>query len=212
MALAGLAWQTLPDAEALALVDTVSRRAAALARPHPSDLSMADIVDVERMALAWTDGGDRHAAGRSLTDRLRSDPVRTLRALCWLLAMWAVAIHLRTGEQPTAVLQNLALRGVWRGTEAPLSNQVWDSLDRRVRLGALAALTADPAFAETFRWHVTNPHQMAEALLRHTLLVMEGLSRRMRSLDLEPRDMAGTLALYTIDPAGPPAACFRPLT
>jgi hypothetical protein len=211
MAPAGLAWQTLPDAEALALVDTVSRRAAALARPHPSDLSMADIVDVERMALGWTDAGDRQAA-ESLTDRLGSDPVRTLRALCWLLAMWAVAIHLRTGEQPTAVLQGLALREVWRGAEAPLSDQVWDSLDRRVRLGALAALTADPAFAETFRWYVTNPPQMAEVLLRHTLGVMEGLSRRMRSLGLEPGDMAGTLALYTIDPAGPPAACFRPLT
>jgi hypothetical protein len=110
------------------------------------------------------------------------------------------------------VLRGLTLRGVWRGPEAPLSDAVWEALDRRVRLGALAALTADPASAEAFRQGVCDPPRIARVLLRHTLLVMEELSRSMRSQGIEPRNMASTLALYTVDPAGPPAGCFRPLT
>src|SRR5215470_10938917 len=98
---AGLAWQTLPEAGSLALVDAGSRRAVAITRPGGTELTMDDVVDIERLVLAWTDPGRQADAQDALDARLAADPVRTLTALGWLLAMWAVTVHLRTGRPPT---------------------------------------------------------------------------------------------------------------
>lgn len=212
MPLSGLAWQTLPDPGALALVDTTSRRAAALGRPHPADLSMVDIVDIERLVMEWLEPSTRAAAERALTDRLSSNPPQTLRALCWLIAMWAVAIHLRTGQPPTTVIATMRYRMVWRGPEAPATEQVWEALSDRIRLGATAALTADAASAEAFNASIQSPPGIAAVLLRHALGLMAGLVEDMRAIGVEPKDMASTLALYTVDPEGPAPPCFRPLT
>lgn len=212
MSLSGLAWQTLPDAQALALVDMESRRAAALARPHPTDLSMVDIVDTERLVASWLASPTRAAAEQALFERAPSDLRRTARALCWLLAMWAVAMHLRTGRQPTAVVAALSYRQVWRSPEAPNTERVWDALTDRVRLGTMAALTADPATVEEFRRCLQDPPGIETVLVRHALGVMAGMVVDMRAQAIEPAEMAGTLALYTIDPDSPAVPCFRPLT
>src|SRR5262245_37749430 len=100
MAPAGLAWQTLPEPGVLALVDTFSRRAAALARPHPADLPISEIVTVEQEILRWLEPTTRLDAELALINRLTHDPMPTLRAVCWLIASWAVVLHLRTGYTP----------------------------------------------------------------------------------------------------------------
>ncbi|ABW11722.1 conserved hypothetical protein [Parafrankia sp. EAN1pec] len=212
MPLSGLAWQTLPDAGALALVDTSSRRAAALARPHPNELPMIDVVDVERLVVAWLSPHTRYAAEQHLAERVDDDPHRTMGALCWLLAMWTVTIHLRTGQSPSAVISAMSYRVVWRSPEAPESERVWEILTDQIRLGTLAALTADRDTAVEFHSRVDNPRGLAPVLLRHALGVMAGVVDDMNIIGVDPQDMAGTLALYTIDPDGPTVPCFRPLT
>ncbi|KPM55258.1 hypothetical protein CcI49_27160 [Frankia sp. CcI49] len=211
MPLSGLAWQTLPDAGALALVDTSSRRAAALARPHPRELPMIDVVDIERLVVAWLSVQTRFAAEQQLVERVEDDPHRTMTALSWLLAMWTVTIHLRTGRPPAAVVAAMTYRQVWRSPEAPNSERVWETLTDRIRLGTLAALTSDAGSAVEFRAQVDSPRGMAAVMLRHALGVMASLAEDMRMIGVDPQDMAGTLALYTIDPDGPTAPCFRPL-
>lgn len=211
MALAGLAWQTLPEPGALALVDTVSRRAAALTRPRPADLSITDVAAVEQIVLAWLDPATRAGAEGALHARLAADQLGTLRAVCWLLALWAVILHLRTGEQPTDVLAGLSFNGVWRGPQAPETERIWEMLTDQVRTGALAALTDDEPTAAAFRASVIYTHGLAECLLHHSLVLMAGLWAVLVAHGLEPRDMAGTLALYTLDAADPPTGSFRPL-
>ncbi len=70
----GLAWQTLSDSGALALVDADSGRAAALGRPYPADLPMVQIVDIER--LAWAGWCRRAGHSPSGTCASRSPPIR----------------------------------------------------------------------------------------------------------------------------------------
>ncbi|WP_026310719.1 hypothetical protein [Parafrankia elaeagni] len=212
MPLSGLAWQTLPDTGALALVDTSSRRAAALARPHPRELPMIDVVDMERLVVSWLSRQNRFAAEQQLVERVEDDPHRTMSALTWLLAMWTVTIHLRTGRPPAAVIAAMSYRQVWRSPEAPQSERVWETLTDRIRLGALATLTSDARSAVEFHSHVDNPRGMGAVLVRHALGIMAGMADDMRTIGVDPQDMAGTLALYTIDPDGPTVPCFRPLT
>ncbi|ONH31905.1 hypothetical protein BL253_07105 [Pseudofrankia asymbiotica] len=213
MAPAGLAWQTLPEPGALALVDTVSRRAAALARPHPADLPIAEIVAVEHEVLRWLDPATRADAEGALIDRLTGDPMPTLRAVCWLTASWAVVLHLRTGYAPTEVLRQLTFGGVWRGPQAPETEQVWEFLTAQVRAGALAALTDDPSVAHAF--HSAAATRVAgypECLLHHGLVLMSGLWLTLAAHGVEPLDLAATLAVYTHDAFDRPTGSFRPLT
>jgi hypothetical protein len=209
---AGLAWQTLTDPGALALVDADSGRAAALARPHPADLPMVQIVDLERLATGWLTPATRPQSARHLSEQAAGDPLRTLRGLCWLMAMWVVAVHLRTGWQPTAIVGELQVPGIWRGAEAPYSARVWDDLAERVRLGVLAALTGDLDANDRFAAALSSPAGIAPILLEQTLRMLEDLHRQMLEQGIDPREMAGTLALYTVDPADRATACFRPLT
>ncbi|MCK9876473.1 hypothetical protein MXD59_11930 [Frankia sp. Ag45/Mut15] len=209
---AGLAWQTLSDPGALALVDAESGRAAALGRPHPADLPMVQIVDLERLAGAWLAPASRTRSEQHLYEQAHADPEHTLRGLCWLMAMWAVAVHLRTGCQPTAVVESLRVSGIWRGVEAPECERVWEELAERIRLGVLAELTGDPGATARFGECVRRPSGIAVILLDHTLRMVSDLHALMLNHDIDPREMAGTLALYTVDPQDPATACFRPLT
>ncbi|WP_239309354.1 MULTISPECIES: hypothetical protein [unclassified Frankia] len=208
---AGLAWQTLHDAGALALVDTASHRAAAVARPCTPELDIADIVEAERLVQAWADASTRRAAEEALAGRLAADSTRLLRSLSWLLAMWAVTLHLRTGEQPHTVIRSLTYRGVWRSAEAPHCEGVWESLSQRVRVGALAALTGDSDAAHAFRLAICQPPGIAEVLLHHALSVMGDLARNMHAIGIDPTDLARTLAAYTTEPPAIQPASFRPL-
>ncbi|WP_131747363.1 hypothetical protein [Frankia sp. Cppng1_Ct_nod] len=208
---AGLAWQTLYDTGALALVDTASRRAAAVTRPCTPELDITDIVEAERLVQAWVDAATQAEAEEALAGRLASDAGRLLRALSWLLAMWAVTLHLRTGEQPTAIIGSLRFCGVWRSAEAPFAEKVWESLSQRVRIGALAALTGDTDATYAFTRAISQPSGIAEVLLRHALVVMNDLVRNMRDLGIDPTDLARTLAAYTTEPPAIQPASFRPL-
>jgi hypothetical protein len=213
MAPAGLAWQTLPEPGALALVDTISRRAAALARPHPGDLPIEEIVTVEREVLRWLDPATRAEAESVLVDRLGGDPMPTLRAVCWLTASWAVVLHLRTGYAPTEVLRQLSFGGVWRGPQAPETERVWEFLTAQVRAGALAALTDDAAAAQAFYAAATTQIPgYPECLLHHCLMLMSGLWFTLAAHGVEPHDLAATLAVYTHDAFDRPTGSFRPLT
>ncbi|KQC37366.1 MULTISPECIES: hypothetical protein [Frankia] len=209
---AGLAWQTLSDPGALALVDADSGRAAALARPHPADLPMVQIVDIERLAWGWLAPASRPQSERHLSEQVAADPLNTMRGLCWLMAMWVVAVHLRTGRQPTVLVAELRVPGIWQGPETPASTAVWEDLEDRIRLGILAALTsdadADTRFVETLR----HPAGIAPVLLGYALRMLTDLHRQMLDHGIDPREMAGTLALYTVDPQDRATACFRPLT
>ncbi|ABD11292.1 hypothetical protein Francci3_1916 [Frankia casuarinae] len=209
---AGLAWQTLSDPGALALVDPESNRAAALARPHPADLPMVQIVDLERLVCGWLAPASRPQSERHLREQMMVDPLHTLRGMCWLMAMWVVAIHLRTGRQPTAVVADLAFPGIWRGPEAPKNAQLWENLAGRIRLGVLAALTSDAATDEQFREALRHPADITSILVHYALPMMAGLHRQMLDNGVDPKEMAGTLALYTVDPQERTTACFRPLT
>jgi hypothetical protein len=212
MPLAGLAWQTLSDPGALALVDAESGRAAALGRPHPADLPMVQIVDLERLTSGWLAPASRPRSERHLREQVAADPLHTMRGLCWLMAMWVVAVHLRTGWQPTAIVGDLRFPGIWRGAEAPESGQVWENLAERIRLGILAALTGDPDAAVRFHECLRHPPGIAPVLLDYTLRMLSDLHQRMLDHGIDPREMAGTLALYTVDPQDRATACFRPLT
>ncbi|MBL7496448.1 hypothetical protein I6A84_13290 [Frankia sp. CNm7] len=213
MAPAGLAWQTLPEPGTLALVDPESRRAAAFTRPHPADLSISELVAVEQHVARWLDPATRQDAEEALTGSLAGDPMPTLRSLCWLMASWAVGLHLRTGHSPTQVLAQLTLSGLWRGPQAPETERIWELLTAQVRAGALAALTNDTATARAFeaaaRTRVTG---YPECLLHHGLLLMASLWSTLAAYGLDLRDVAGTLALYTQDSDEPRAGSFRPLT
>ncbi|OAA25445.1 hypothetical protein UG55_1022105 [Frankia sp. EI5c] len=172
---------------------------------------MIDVVDIERLVVTWLSPQTRFAAEQKLVERAEDDPHRTMAALCWLLAMWTVTIHLRTGRPPATVVAAMSYRQVWRSPEAPQSERVWEALTDRIRLGVLAALTADADSAVEFHTHVDNPRGMGPIMLRHALGVMASMAEDMRIIGVDPQDMAGTLALYTIDPDGPTAPCFRPL-
>lgn len=215
MPLAGLAWQTLPETSALALVDTASRRAAAVARPHPADLAMADIVELERLVLAWSHptqtGAARADAEAALEARLAVAPLDTLRAVCWLLGMWIVTVHVQTGQPPHVLVQAVAARPSWGRLDLPETHRLWESLTERVRTGILAALTGDPATVSAFAVVATVPAAMPEILLRHALAVTAAVREDMLARGLEPTDMASTVALYTTDPAVAPPSYFRPL-
>jgi hypothetical protein len=212
MPLAGLAWQTLSDPGALALVDAESRRAAALARPHPADLPMVQIVDIERLVCGWLAPASRPRTERELRAQVIADPLTTLRGLCWLMAMWVVALHLRTGRQPTVIIDELSFSGIGRVPGAPQTEQVWENLLGRVRLGILAALTSDLTMTERFREALFHPPGIAPVILTYALRMIENLSRQMIDHGVDPQEMAGTLAQYTVDPQDQAAACFRPLT
>ncbi|KLL12358.1 MULTISPECIES: hypothetical protein [Protofrankia] len=211
MAPAGLSWQTLHDVGALALVDTDSQRAAAVVRPCTPELDITDIVEAERLVQAWVNATTRQEAEAALATCLRVDAVRLLQSLGWLLAMWAVTLHLRTGEQPHMVIRSLTYRGVWRGAQAPLSEQVWESLSERIRVGALAALTGDAEIANAFRQAVQRPVGIAEVLLHHALVVMDDLARSMHAIGVDPTNLAQTLAVYTAQPSALQPPSFRPL-
>jgi len=194
-------------------VDTVSRRAAALARPHPGDLPIAEIVTVEHEVLRWIDPATRPEAEGVLVTRLTHDPMPTLRAICWLTASWAVVLHLRTGRAPTDILRQLTFGGVWRGPEAPETERVWELLTAQVRAGAFAALTDDAAAGRAFHAAAATPIAgYPECLLHHGLLLMAGLWHILAAYGVEPRDLAATLAMYTEDGLDHPAGSFRPLT
>jgi len=213
MAPAGFAWQTLPEPGVLALVDTFSRRAAALARPHPADLPISEIVTVEQEILRWLEPATRLDAEIVLIGRLTHNPMPTLRAICWLIASWAVVLHLRTGQTPNEVLRQLTFGGVWRGPQAPETEQVWEFLTAQVRAGAFAALTDDAGAARAF--HAAAATRVAgypECLLHHSLMVMASLWTTLVTHGVEPRDVAATLAVYTEDALDRPAGSFRPLT
>ncbi|CAO5187243.1 conserved hypothetical protein [Frankia sp. AiPs1] len=209
---AGLAWQTLSDPGALALVDAESGRAAALGRPYPGDLPMVQIVDLERLASGWLTPASRNQSERHLREQVSADPVHTMRGLCWLMAMWVVAVHLRTGWSPTAIVGDLRFPGIWRGLEAPESELVWEDLAERIRLGVLAELTGDPSVATRFQECLCHPPGIAPVLLDYALRMVSDLHQRMLDHDIDPREMAGTLALYTVDPQDAAPTCFRPLT
>ncbi|MCL9797115.1 hypothetical protein MXD58_022965 [Frankia sp. AgKG'84/4] len=208
---AGLAWQTLSDPGALALVDADSGRAAALGRPHPTDLPMVQIVDLERLAHGWLVPASRPQSERHLREQVAEDPLRTMRGLCWLMAMGVVAIHLRTGWAPTAVVNDLTFPGIWRGPQAPESERVWENLAERVRLGVLAALTDDADSVARFHECLRHPPGITPILLDYALRMLTDLHQRMIDHGIDPREMAGTLALYTVDPQDSSTACFRPL-
>ncbi|MCM3885782.1 hypothetical protein [Frankia sp. R82] len=209
---AGLAWQTLSDPGALALVDAESGRAAALGRPHPTDLPMVQIVDLERLTGGWLSPASRHQSERHLHEQADADPEHTMRGLCWLMAMWAVAVHLRTGWQPTAIVGSLRISGIWRGIDAPESERVWEAVAERIRVGVLAALTGDTATVIRFQECLRSPPGITSILLDYALRMISDLHVLMLDHDIDPREMAGTLALYTVDPQDPSTACFRPLT
>jgi hypothetical protein len=211
MSEAGLAWQTLPDAGSLALVDAASRRAVAITQPYGHALTMDDVVEIEHLVTCWTGGLYRADAERALRERLAGDPERLLRGLGWLLAMWAVAVHVRTGQPPTAIVRALSYRGVWRSEQTPYTEYVWETLTDRVRLGALAALTGDPATATAFDEAIRHPPGIAEALMRLSLELMGTITEEMRLYDLDPAGLARALSLYTAAPALPVAQSFRPL-
>jgi hypothetical protein len=243
MPLAGLAWQTLPETGALALVDMTSRRAAAVARPHPADLAMADIVEVERLVLAWSQPASwsqaassqaassqvassqavasqavassqaamRAEAEAALDARLAVAPLDTLRAVCWLLGMWIVTLHVQTGQSPHVLVQAVQARPSWDHLDLPQTHRLWDALTDRVRTGVLAALTGDPATVSAFAVVATVPPAMPEILLRHALTVAAAVYEDMLARGLDPSDMASTIALYTTDPDVAPTSYFRPL-
>ncbi|ADP82776.1 hypothetical protein [Pseudofrankia inefficax] len=212
MAPAGLAWQTLPEPGVLALVDTVSRRAAALARPDPADLPITELVTVEQQVARWLDPATRSDAETVLAGRLAGDPMPTLRSVCWLIASWAVVLHLRTGAAPSEVLDRLTLCGIWRGPQAPETERIWELLTAQVRTGALAALTDDVGTATAFRAAAhTRVAGYAECLLHHSLMLMSSLWLTLGAHGLEPPDVAATLAVYTHDGFDRPQGSFRPL-
>ncbi|EIV90994.1 hypothetical protein FraQA3DRAFT_0410 [Frankia sp. QA3] len=209
---AGLAWQTLSDPGALALVDADSGRAAALARPHPADLPMVQIVDIERLAGGWLAPASRPQSERHLHEQMAADPLNTMRGLCWLMAMWIVAVHLRTGRPPNVLVAELHFPGIWQGPEAPASAAVWEALAGRIRLGVLAALTSDGDADARFWQALRQPPGIAPVLLGYALRMLADLHRQMLDHGIDPKEMAGTLALYTVDPQDRATACFRPLT
>jgi hypothetical protein len=212
MAPAGLAWQTLPEPGVLALVDTMSRRAAAFARPHPADLPVDELVAVEQQVARWLDPATRLDAEVILAGRLAGDPMPTLRSVCWLIAAWSVVLHLRTGAPPTEVVGRLTLGGIWRGPQAPETERVWELLSAQVRAGAFAALTDDAGTATAFRAAAhTRVAGYAECLLHHSLMLISGLWVTLCAHGLEPRDMAATLVVYTQDSTERPRGSFRPL-
>jgi hypothetical protein len=207
----GLAWQTLPDAGSLALVDAASRRAVAITQPCTHELSMDDVVEIEQLVTSWTEGPYRADAEHALFERLTADPERLLRALSWLLAMWAVAVHVRTGQPPTTIVRALTYRGVWRSEQTPYTEHVWETLTERVRLGALAALTGDPATIGAFQAAISHPPGIGEVLMRHSLELMRTINEDMRLHNLDPAGLARALSLYTAAPAVAVTQSFRPL-
>jgi hypothetical protein len=204
-------WSRTDSSDALDLVDLASGRMARVGRPAESILPGALLADAESLTFRWANLVTQADAAREADLRHGNDPPRLLRALSWLLAFWAVTAETRFGGSAPDVIRSVDYRGPWRRDATAQDAHMWEALTQRVRIGALAALTADPQAVDAFHRATSEPPNVGPVLVRHTLIVLDGFSQDMLNNEINPRGLIATFVANTT-PAAPsgPSSSFQP--
>jgi hypothetical protein len=201
-------WVPTDDAGLVELQDLVSGWSVQIGRPDVDDLPGGLLVDIEALVFCWADLTTQTEAETVLAER---EPVHTLRAMSWVLALWAVVCETRLGKPADAILHDLDYQGGWRRDHTADEAHTWRALTQRVRIGGLAALTEDPRAVATYRRACTEPADVAPLLLRHTMIHLDAFSQDMQRHRLPPHGLVAELVAHTSPTAGPRRRlCFRP--
>ncbi|MEU6561753.1 hypothetical protein [Nocardia nova] len=193
------------------LRDPVSGRAVEIVRPDDEDLPEALLRRVERLVFEWANLLTQYDAWSQIHALHRREPETVLRALSWLLALWAVVGETRVGKPADAIIRDLDYRGGWRETETAEDERVWIGLTQRVRLGGIAALTEDPRAVRAYYEACTESVDIGPLLLQHTLIHLDALSQDMDRAGIRARGLAAAVLDHTAPDPGPRRRlCFRP--
>lgn len=190
-------WTPTPDASTLELHDAVSGRTALVVRPDEDDLPGDLLVHVESVAFRWANLATQTEAEPDVEALGRTDALRSLRALSWLLAFWAVVSETRFGTSALEIIRGVDYRGPWRRDRTPADTKMWEALTQRVRIGALAALSDDPRAVNAYLRAATEPANIGPALIRHTLIVLDGFSQDMQGHGVGPRGLVAAFVAGT---------------
>jgi hypothetical protein len=193
----GIGWRPTPDAGALELHDVVSGRSALVVRPVEDDLPGDLLVHVESVAFRWANLVTQAEAEHDVEALGGMTALRSLRALSWLLSLWAVVSEARSGTSAIDIARSVDYQGPWRRDRTADDAHMWEALTQRVRIGALAALTDDPEAMNAYRRAATEPSNVGPILVHHTLIVLDGFSQDMRRHDLDPRGLVAAFVAGT---------------
>lgn len=200
-------WVTTPDEDSLELFDPLTGRSALVVRPPDDVLVMDSLVRLEGLATAWGSLVTQEEADRELLALLHAEPYETFVGLSWMVALWCVACEVRTGISAVEGARGLDYHGPWRPADDPEAARLWQALTQRVRIGVLAALTEDERAVDAYREATTTPANVGPALLRHTVVLMDGFFQDMRRNGLDPRGLIASFAAQT-RPTTRPRRCF----
>lgn len=193
------------------LRDLVSGRAVAIVRPDEQDLPESLLRRVERLVFEWANLLTQYDAWSDIHALHRRQPETVLRALSWLLALWAVVGETRVGKPADAIIRDLDYRGGWRDSDSAEDERVWAGLTQRVRLGGIAALTEDPRAVRAYHGACTESVDIGPLLLQHTLIHLDALSQDMDRAGIRARGLAASVLDHTSPDPGPRRRlCFRP--
>jgi hypothetical protein len=188
-------WSPLPEGDAVELCDTISGRTTLLRRPPDETLAMEDVVRIEALAFRKGVGPQPELFGT-----LDTGPLRVLTGMNWLIAFWAVLWDLRSGDPAGELIRGLDYEGPWRSGATPEREQVWRSMNERVRAGVLSALTGN---LEAHRLYESEVRRLAPDLYLHvTLTIMDALNHELTGRGLSLEGMAAGLAGRTRPKSG----------
>jgi hypothetical protein len=204
-------WVPTDDPGMIEMRDPVARSAVRIVRPDFNELPGEFLVDLESLVFQWENPATQAAADAYLALRGGPERLTILRGLSWLCALWAVVCETRLGKPADAIVRDLDYLGGRRVLRTADDARLWEGMTRRVRLGALAALTEDPRAAAAYHAACTDPCDIAPALIRHTLIHLDGFSQDMQRHNLTARGLAEAVITNTSPGAGPRRRlCFRP--
>jgi hypothetical protein len=202
-------WVTMVETDSLELLDAVTKRSVAVVRPPDDRHAIEDLVRLERLGFAWANILTQQDADRELTDLVKTEPLPVLTGLSWILALWCVVCEVRTGMSAADAARELDYHGPWRRADTLDDEYMWTALNQRVRIGVLAALTEDERAVAAYERAITVPANAAPVLLRHTLVLMDGLSQDMLRNGCNAKGLVASFAERT-RPTIHPRRCFSP--
>ncbi|MCX4093781.1 hypothetical protein [Nocardia sp. alder85J] len=201
-------WVPTAEDDMVELQDLVSERGVQIVRPDEEELPGDVITEVEDLVFRWANLNTQDEAEAELDEW---EPVDVLLAMSWMCALWAVVCETRLGKPADAIVHDLDYRGGWRRLHNIEEERLWEGLTERMRLGAMAALTEDPRAVAAYREAYSDPPDIAEILVRHTLIHLDALSQDMQLHDLPARGLAAGVIANTRPGSGPRRRlCFRP--
>ncbi|MBU3060345.1 hypothetical protein KO481_02265 [Nocardia sp. NEAU-G5] len=204
-------WVPTEDPEMVELRDPLSRWGVRIVRPDSTELPGEFLVELEALVFEWEDTATQAGADAYLALRGVQEQQSILRGLSWLCALWAVVCEARLGKPADSIIRDLDYRGGRRTIHTAQEAERWEGMTRRVRLGALAALTEDPRAVAAYRVACTDPADIARALIEHTLVHLDGFSQDMQRHNLTARGLAAAVISHTSPGDGPRRRlCFRP--